>query len=44
MIEQGGRPEGGIKIRLDHRTVITVSSLKALEFWKTRYPKAHVIQ
>lgn len=32
-----------IKVQLDHRTVITLSSLKALEFWKTRYPKAEVI-
>lgn len=32
-----------IKVRLDHRTVITLASLKALEFWKKRYPDAQVI-
>jgi hypothetical protein len=32
-----------IKVRLDARTVITLASLKALEFWKKRYPKAEVI-
>ncbi|MCB0764312.1 MAG: hypothetical protein R2815_13855 [Flavobacteriales bacterium] len=32
-----------IKVRLDHRTVITLASTKALEFWKKRYPGAEVI-
>ncbi len=32
-----------IKVQLDHRTVITLASLKALEFWKKRYPQAVVI-
>ena len=32
-----------IKVQLDHRTVITLASLKALEFWKKRYPQAIVI-
>ena len=32
-----------IKVRLDHRTVITLASLKALDFWKKRYPQAQVI-
>lgn len=32
-----------IKVRLDARTVITLANLKALEFWKQRYPKAEVI-
>ncbi|HRF79434.1 MAG TPA: hypothetical protein PL070_05045 [Flavobacteriales bacterium] len=32
-----------IKVQLDHRTVITLASLKALEFWKKRYPAAVVI-
>jgi len=32
-----------IKVRLDARTVITLASLKALDFWKQRYPKAEVI-
>lgn len=32
-----------IKVRLDARTVITVSSQKALEAWRKRYPKLEVI-
>jgi len=32
-----------IKVRLDARTVITLSNLKSLAFWKQRYPKAVVI-
>lgn len=33
-----------IKVRLDARTVITVSSQKALESWRKRYPKLEVIK
>jgi len=32
-----------IKVRLDSRTVITVSSKNALEAWKLRYPKLEII-
>ncbi len=32
-----------IKVRLDQRTVITLSDLKKLAFWKERYPQAEVI-
>ncbi len=32
-----------IKVRLDARTIITLANLKALEFWKQRYPNAVVI-
>lgn len=32
-----------IKVRLDARTVMTVASLKALDFWKLRYPNLQVI-
>lgn len=31
------------KVRLDQRTVITISDLKKLAFWKERYPHAEVI-
>jgi hypothetical protein len=31
------------KIRLDSRTVITVSNIKMFEMWKQRYPKAELI-
>ena len=31
------------KVRLDARTVITLASQKALEFWRQRYPKLEVI-
>ncbi|MBK6341218.1 MAG: hypothetical protein IPM12_06115 [Flavobacteriales bacterium] len=32
-----------IKVRLDARTVITLASQKALEFWRQRYPKLEII-
>ena len=32
-----------IKVRLDARTVITLASQKALDFWRQRYPKLEVI-
>ena len=32
-----------IKVRLDHRTVITLANIKALDFWKQRYPKLEII-
>ncbi|HOP43058.1 MAG TPA: hypothetical protein PLA11_06015, partial [Flavobacteriales bacterium] len=32
-----------IKVRLDERTIITISDIKKLDFWKKRYPKAKVI-
>jgi hypothetical protein len=32
-----------IKVRLDARTVITLASEKAVEFWRRRYPKLEVI-
>lgn len=32
-----------IKVRLDKRTVVTISDLKKLAFWKERYPQAKVI-
>jgi hypothetical protein len=32
-----------IKVRLDARTIITIASMKALEFWKQRYPNLQVI-
>ncbi|MBK8226200.1 MAG: hypothetical protein IPK70_03375 [Flavobacteriales bacterium] len=32
-----------IKVRLDARTVITLASHKALEFWRQRYPKLEII-
>lgn len=32
-----------IKVRLDARTIITLASEKALDFWRQRYPKLEVI-
>lgn len=32
-----------IKVRLDQRTVITLGNMKALAFWKQRYPNAELI-
>lgn len=31
------------KVRLDARTVITLASKKAFEFWKQKYPNAVII-
>ena len=31
------------KVRLDPRTVITLSSKKALEMWRQRYPNLEVL-
>ena len=44
ILTEPGRESGqSIKVRLDARTVITLASKKALEFWKQRYPNAVVI-
>ena len=32
-----------IKVRLDAKTIITLSNIKALDFWKQRYPKLQVL-
>jgi len=32
-----------IKVRLDAKTIITLSNLKTLDFWKQRYPKLEVL-
>ncbi|MFZ1687844.1 MAG: hypothetical protein WAU70_10505 [Flavobacteriales bacterium] len=32
-----------IKVQLDARTTVYLASLKALEFWKQRYPNAKVL-
>ena len=32
-----------IKIRLDHKTVITVKDTQQLEKWKVRFPDAKII-
>ena len=32
-----------IKVQLDRRTVLTLSNMRSLEFWKKRYPDAMVI-
>ena len=36
-------PHKSIKVRLDPRTVITLSNIKTLDFWRLRYPKAELI-
>lgn len=33
-----------IKVRLDARTIVTLASMRMLDFWKQRYPNAQVIQ
>jgi hypothetical protein len=37
-------PAGRIKVKLDSRTIITLSSEAALEFWRTKYPDLKVLQ
>ncbi len=32
-----------IRVRLDGRTIVHLKSMKAFPFWKSRYPKAEVI-
>ena len=32
-----------IKVRLDHRTIIVLKHISALEAWKKKYPKARVM-
>jgi hypothetical protein len=32
-----------IKVRLDAKTIITLNNIKALDFWKQRYPKLQVL-
>lgn len=39
-VKQGS---ASIKVRLDARTIITLASTKALEFWRQRYPNLQVI-
>ncbi len=40
-VSSGGN---AIKVKLDHRTTITLKSLAALDSWKQRYPQAQVIR
>ncbi len=39
----GGVPDGKVKVQLDARTVVTVNSAKALDFWRGRYPELRII-
>ena len=32
-----------IKVRLDHKTIITVRDMTKYEFWKEKYPDAVII-
>ena len=36
-------PSQFIKVRLDHRTIITLASTKPLAFWRKRYPNLTII-
>ena len=37
-VAKRGVPEGRIRVQLDARTLITVSTPAALELWRARYP------
>ncbi len=32
-----------IKVRLDHKTIVTLRDLSKFDFWKERYPNATII-
>lgn len=38
------QPSTRIKVKLDSRTIITLSSEAALEYWRTKYPDLKVLQ
>lgn len=33
-----------IRVRLDHKTIITIKDMAKFNFWKERYPKAVVME
>lgn len=35
--------EDCIRVRLDHRTVVLIKSMKKFAYWKERYPDARVM-
>lgn len=41
--ESDKKPKLNIKVRLDHKTIITIKDMAKLSFWKERYPKAVVL-
>ena len=45
ILTQPQTPKGRhpFKVRLDHRTIITLYDREALAFWKKRYPRAEII-
>ncbi|MBL7951670.1 MAG: hypothetical protein JNM62_08115 [Flavobacteriales bacterium] len=36
--------EDCIKVRLDHRTIVLIKSMKKFAYWKEKYPDAEVIE
>lgn len=44
-MEQKDKPSKklNIRVRLDHKTIITIKDMAKLSFWKERYPKAVVL-
>lgn len=36
--------EDCIRVRLDHRTVVLIKSMKKFAYWKEKYPDAEVIE
>lgn len=35
--------EDRIRVRLDHRTIVLIKSMKTFAYWKERYPNACVL-
>lgn len=38
-----GPTDGAVKVQLDARTLITLKSAAALDFWRARYPELRII-
>lgn len=36
--------EDCIRVRLDHRTIVLIKSMKNFAYWKEKYPAAEVIE
>ncbi len=43
MSQEQDKPQKKLKVRLDHKTIITIKDRAKLNFWKERYPQAVVL-
>jgi len=42
-VKEAGKKIKHFKVKLDHRTSITIKNLEALDLWKAKYPKAKIV-